>query len=78
MSEPALYTHLREVVAAAKVPWRPNALRRSFISYRMATVKNENQASLEAGNSPAMIFSDYRQLVTEPEGREWFAIMPGT
>ena len=34
--------------------WKHNALRHSFISYRVAKV------SLEAGNSPRMVFSNYR------------------
>jgi hypothetical protein len=39
--------------------------------------KNENQVALEAGNSPQMIFSNYRQLVTESDARTWFSIVPG-
>jgi hypothetical protein len=35
--------------------WKRNGLRHSFISYRIAPVKNENTVSLEAGNSPQMI-----------------------
>lgn len=56
--------------------WKTNALRHSFISYRMASVKNEAQVSLEAGNSPQMIFRNYRQLVSEKEAKIWFSIEP--
>ena len=53
-----------------------NGLRHSFITYRMAVLKNAAEVSLEAGNSPKMIFEHYRELRTEAEGKEWFSIMP--
>jgi integrase len=58
------------------VKWKHNALRHSFCSYRLAKEKNAAQVSLEAGNSPQMIFKHYRELVTEAEATEWFGIMP--
>jgi integrase len=61
---------------AAKVEWKHNALRHSFISYRLAIIKNVHQVSLEAGNSPQMVFAHYRQLVTETQSTEWFGIVP--
>jgi integrase len=61
---------------AAKVAWKRNALRHSFISYRLAQIKNVHQVSLEAGNSPQMVFAHYRQLVTETQAGEWFSIVP--
>ena len=59
-----------------KWTWKRNGLRHSFISYRLAEIKNVHQVSLEAGNSPQMVFAHYRQLVTETQAKEWFAIMP--
>ena len=56
--------------------WQHNGLRHSFISYRVAVVKNVAQVALEAGNSPAMIFSNYRELVTPQDAKAWFAIVP--
>jgi len=76
-SEPQLHKIIRELAEAAKVERKHNAARHSWISYRMAVVKNETQVSLEAGNSPQMIFSNYRELVTEQQAAEWFAIKPG-
>jgi len=61
---------------AAKVPWKHNGLRHSFISYRLAQIKNVHQVSLEAGNSPQMVFKHYRQLVSETQATEWFDIVP--
>ncbi len=58
--------------------WKHNALRHSFISYRVAATQNVAQVALEAGNSPQMIFRNYRQLVTEAEAAKWFAIVPET
>jgi integrase len=58
------------------VKWKHNGLRHSFISYRLAVVKDVGQVSLEAGNSPQMVFKHYRQLVRESEAQEWFAIRP--
>ena len=60
----------------AGVPWKHNGLRHSFISYRLAVVKDVGKVSLEAGNSPTMVFKHYRQLVRESEAEQWFSIMP--
>jgi integrase len=56
--------------------WKKNALRHSFISYRVADTQNVNQTALEAGNSPAVIFKHYRELVRPAEAKKWFAIEP--
>jgi len=58
------------------VIWKHNALRHSFISYRCAAVQNVAQVALEAGNSPAMIFGHYRELVTADDAKKWFSILP--
>jgi integrase len=60
----------------AAVSWKHNALRHSFISYRCADIQNVAQVALEAGNSPAMIFGHYRELVTADDAKTWFAIAP--
>ncbi len=60
------------------VPWKHNGLRHSFISYRLALVKDVGQVSLEAGNSPGMVFKHYRQLVRESEAKAWFSVVPPT
>lgn len=56
--------------------WPKNALRHSFISYRVAETQNVNQTALEAGNSPKIIFSNYRELVEPADAAKWFAIKP--
>ncbi|MCI0536846.1 MAG: hypothetical protein L0Z50_16635 [Verrucomicrobiales bacterium] len=60
----------------AGVAWKHNALRHSFISYRVALTQNIPQVSLEVGNSVQMINRHYRELVTEGEAKEWFGIVP--
>lgn len=67
---------IETVVKESGVIWKKNALRHSFISYRMAIVKSAAQVALEAGNSPKIIFSNYRELVTEAEAKKWFSITP--
>jgi len=56
--------------------WKHNALRHSFISYRVADIQNVAQVALEAGNSPQMIFKHYRELVRPAEAVKWFSITP--
>ncbi len=56
--------------------WKHNALRHSFISYRVAETLDVAKVSLEAGNSPQMIFKHYRELVRPAEAKAWFAIVP--
>ena len=54
--------------------WKRNGLRHSFISYRVADVQDVAKVSLEAGNSPQMIFKHYRELVTPKAAKAWFQI----
>jgi hypothetical protein len=56
--------------------WKHNALRHSFISYRVAQTQNVAQVALEAGNSPQIIFSNYRELVRPTNAENWFSIVP--
>ena len=73
-----LYESQRAVARNAGVKWKQNALRHSFISYRMALVKDANQVALEAGNSPDIIFRNYLELVTRTQASSWFGIEPET
>ena len=75
-SAPHLFDVQRETAARAGVEWKHNALRHSFISYRLAVVKSVEEVALEAGNSAQMIFKHYRELVTPTEAAKWFALGP--
>ncbi len=81
------FESLREAVSAinenkrpkaALFAWKQNALRHSFITYRLAETQDVNRVALEAGNSPQMIFRHYRELATPEQARSWFAIAPAT
>ena len=67
-----------DVALKAGIPggWRRNALRHSFISYRVAKTGDVPRTALEARNSPDMIFRHYRAVVDEPSAEEWFGILP--
>jgi integrase len=56
--------------------WAKNGLRHSFISYRLAILHDTARVALEAGNSPAVIFAHYRELVTPEEAKAWFEVKP--
>src|SRR5205823_4366336 len=67
---------MRNTADASKVMWKQNALRHSWISYRLAEIQDVNRLALEAGNSPQMIFRHYRELATPEQARTWFSIVP--
>lgn len=53
-----------------------NALRSSFISYRLAQTDNIGLVAREAGNSPKMIEEHYLELVSKAESALWFDLWP--
>jgi integrase len=57
-------------------PWPINCLRHSFASYRLAATQDAARVALEMGNSPTMLFSNYRELADEHDAKAWFAIEP--
>jgi integrase len=69
-------TSMEAVCEDAKIKWAKNGLRHSYGSYRLAQTKNAAQVSLEMGNSPRMVFQHYREVVTEKQAQQWFAILP--
>jgi integrase len=56
--------------------WPQNALRDSFASYRLTATADAARTALELGNSPAKLFSNYRELADEHDAAAWFAISP--
>lgn len=72
----ALNHRFARTAARVKVGWVRNGLRHSFCSYRLAVTHDPARVAMEAGNSPAMLFRHYRELVTEAQGKEWFAVRP--
>lgn len=70
------YRNVPALIDKLPVTWKHNALRHSYISYRLALVRDVGQVALEAGNSPQEIFRSYRELVTPEQAAEWFSITP--
>jgi integrase len=68
---------LNEEQANRTVKWRHNALRHSFISYRVAQVQNVAQVALEAGNSPQTIFSNRAIQLTPVPSTRWAGVERG-
>jgi integrase len=66
---------LRHLHQRVKVKQQPNALRHSYISYRLTLTGDVNRTALEAGNSAAMIHSHYHALVEDPRlASQWFEV----
>ena len=67
---------LVKLAHAAKVTWHKNALRHSYISYRVAECADVARVADESGNSPAIIRSNYLRRVKPDRAAEWFNILP--
>jgi len=60
------------------VPYKKNAMRNSYISYRVAETGDINGVALECGTSAAVIQEDYLELVTKEDATRWFALLPSS
>lgn len=67
---------VRTFAKAAGIPCPENGFRHAFISHRVAQTGNVAETALEAGNSPAIVFRHYRELVTKDDGKAWFELTP--
>jgi len=67
---------LVQLAADAKVDWKKNGLRHSFISYRVAECADVPRVADESGNSPTIIRTNYLQRVKPKQAQAWFGIMP--
>lgn len=76
----ARYEHGRKSIHAeadaikAGLPYKKNAFRNSYISYRLAEAKDINAVAYEIGNSPKMIRKYYLDLVTPEQAKAWFSL----
>ena len=61
---------------AGLTDWPQNAMRHSFGSYRLAACADAARVSLEMGNSPAMVFAHYRELVKPAAAAKYWSIRP--
>lgn len=67
---------IRLLAREAKFELPDNCFRHSYISHRVAATGDIARVSLDAGNSPKEINRHYRELVSEDEGKAWFAVRP--
>ena len=59
-----------------KIENRRNGLRHAFVSAHFAVYSDEGLTAAQAGNSPDVIHSHYKGLMTKKEGEAWFAVLP--
>ncbi len=70
------YAAQQDAAKAAGVPWKTNALRHSYASYRFALTNDAGRVAGECGNSAAVIHRHYRELVRPEDAHRWFAVKP--
>jgi len=58
----------------SKVPWKRNALRHSFGSYRTEQTRNFGQVAMEMGNTPGVVQAHYHEFVKSKEAATYWAI----
>jgi integrase len=71
-------TLIRSSIRFSKINYRQNCIRHSFCSYAIGAgwPLADVIASMGHGGSPSMIFSHYRNVVSEEDGKRWFSILP--
>lgn len=72
------YAAQQTAAAAAGVPWKSNALRHSYASYRFSQTADAGRVAGELGNSAAVVHKHYRELVKPDAAAKWFALQPAT
>ena len=70
----SLYHAWKRTAIKAGLPYKKNAFRNSYISYRLAESKDINVVAYESGNSPEMIRRYYLDLVTPEQAKAWFSL----
>jgi len=60
----------------AKRKWKDNGLRHTWVSCRLAETNNFQTVAYEAGKSPNMLFSNYRDIRTPEKAMAWFSMEP--
>ena len=69
---------LRSVIQSAKIDYRQNCIRHSFCSYALSSGWKLAEVISYMGHSgsPSVIFSHYRNVVSEEDGKRWFGLVP--
>lgn len=68
--------HVKRMCEFTGIEFIRNGFRKSWITYRMAVIKNAHQVATEAGNSPDQIFKHYRRPELTHVAEEWFDSFP--
>ena len=81
ISGPVVGQNLRHRHVAARkqagiTHWPENAMRHSFVSYRLASTGNAPQTALESGHDQAVLFAHYRELVRPKAAARYWKIEP--
>jgi integrase len=58
------------------IEWKCNGLRHSFASFHYAKYRSADRTAADMGNSPTVIFKNYRELVVPEEAERFFNIFP--
>ena len=61
---------------AGLVPWVHDVMRHSFATYHLAMFNDIGKLSLQMGNSPQVIHSAYKGLVSKADAERFFALRP--
>mgnify|MGYP003330303369 FL=1 len=69
---------LDNTVRSAKVEWKQNALRHSYVSYHLELFGNAPMTAKNAGHDVAVLEQHYLQLVHKSTAAEWFNIRPSS
>ncbi|MCX6952529.1 MAG: site-specific integrase [Verrucomicrobia bacterium] len=71
-------TLVRSAISSSKIGYKKNCVRHSFCSYALASGWSlaDVVAYMGHGGSPTMVFSHYRNVVSEEDGKRWFNIVP--
>jgi integrase len=67
---------VRAVIVDSKVVWMHNVARHSFCSYHLAQFQSAAKTALEAGHTEAMLFRNYRALITPAQAEKYWSIYP--
>jgi len=62
--------------AAGVVPWPHDVMRHTFATYHLAAFNDIGKLSLQMGNSPQVIHSAYKGLVSKADGERFFDLRP--
>lgn len=71
-----IHEAVKKITVRAGQEWKKNAMRHSFVSYRLALTNDPARTAFEAGHDQTILFRHYREVVTPDLAAQWFAIMP--